>query len=150
MSFISGALNDLSMEEIEKRCPEIKDKRVSKLAFMIINLYMKLDINYNELDEEENNMVSIYQEAINRAAAEAAEKAEAKVRAEMAEATAKAKAEAAEATDKAAKAGMEKLYSIALNLSKKYDRSFESALDDCTDSSSEKEICMEKYKKMIG
>ena len=95
-------------------------------------------------------MVSIYQEAINRAAAEAAEKAEAKVRAEMAEATAKAKAEAAEATDKAAKAGMEKLYSIALNLSKKYDRSFESALDDCTDSPSEKEICMEKYKKMIG
>ena len=92
-------------------------------------------------------MVSIYKEAINRAAAEAAEKAEAKVRAEMAEATAKAKAEVA---DKAAKAGIEKLYSIALNLSKKYDRSFESALDDCTDSPSEKEICMEKYKKMIG
>lgn len=84
-------------------------------------------------------MVSIYQEAINRAAAEAAEKAEAKVRAEM-----------AEAADKAAKAGIERLFNIALNLSKKYDRSFESALDDCTDSPSEKEICMEKYKKMIG
>ena len=121
MTFISGALNDMGMEEIEKRCPEIKDKRVSKLAFMIINLYVKLDINYNELDEEDNNMVSIYQEAINRAAA-----------------------------DKAAKAGIEKLYNIALNLSKKYDRSFESSLDDCTDSPSEKEICMEKYKKMIG
>ena len=92
-------------------------------------------------------MVSIYQEAINRAAAEAAEKAEAKVRAEMAEATAKAKAEVA---DKAAKAGIERLFNIALNFSKKYDRSFESALDDCTDSPSEKKICMEKYKKMIG
>ena len=66
-------------------------------------------------------MVSIYQEAINRAAIEAAEKA-----------------------------GIERLFNIALNLSKKYDRSFESALDDCTDSPSEKEICMEKYKKMIG
>lgn len=72
------------------------------------------------------------QEAINRAAAEAAEKAKAEV------------------ADKAAKAGIERLFNIALNLSKKYDRSFESALDDCTDSSSEKEICMEKYKKMIG
>ena len=66
-------------------------------------------------------MVSIYQEAINRAATEAAEKA-----------------------------GIERLFNIALNLSKKYDRSFESALDDCTDSPSEKEICMENYKKMIG
>ena len=66
-------------------------------------------------------MVSIYQEAINRAATEAAEKA-----------------------------GIERLFNIALNLSKKYDRSFESALDDCTDSPSEKEICMEKYKKMVG
>ena len=66
-------------------------------------------------------MVSIYQEAINRAATEAAEKA-----------------------------GIERLFNISLNLSKKYDRSFESALDDCTDSPSEKKICMEKYKKMIG
>ena len=137
MTFISGALNDMGMEEIEKRCPEIKDKRVSKLAFMIINLYMKLDINYNELDEEENNMVSIYQEAINRAAAEAAEKA-------AAEAAAKA---AAEATNKTRE---ESVFENALILSKKYNRSFSDLLDDLEVSPSFKEKLMERYEKMVG
>ena len=140
MTFISGALNDMGMEEIEKRCPEIKDKRVSKLAFMIINLYMKLDINYNELDEEENNMVSIYQEAINRAAAEAAEKAEAKIRAEI-------KAEVAEATNKTRE---ESVFENALILSKKYNRSFSDLLDDLEVSPSFKEKLMERYEKMVG
>ena len=137
MTFISGALNDMGMEEIEKRCPEIKDKRVSKLAFMIINLYVKLDINYNELDEEENNMVSIYQEAINRAAAEAAEKA-------AAEAAAKA---AAEATNKTRE---ESVFENALILSKKYNRSFSDLLDDLEVSPSFKEKLMERYEKMVG
>ena len=140
MAFISGALNNLSMEEIEKRCPEIKDKRVSKLAFMIINLYMNLDINYNELDEEENNMVSIYQEAINRAATEAAEKAEAKVRAEI-------KDEVAEATNKTRE---ESVFENALILSKKYNRSFSDLLDDLEVSPSFKEKLMERYEKMVG
>ena len=137
MSFISGALNDLSMEEIEKRCPDIKDRRVSKLAFMIINLYMNLDVNYNELDEEENNMVSIYQEAITRAAAEAAEKA-------AAEAAAKA---AAEATNKTRE---ESVFENALILSKKYNRSFSDLLDDLEVSPSFKEKLMERYEKMVG
>ena len=54
-------------------------------------------------------MVSIYQEAINRAAAEAAEKAEAKIRAEI-------KAEVAEATNKTRE---ESVFENALILSKK-------------------------------
>ena len=140
MAFISGALNNLSMEEIEKRCPDIKDRRVSKLAFMIINLYIRLDINYNELDEEENNMVSIYQEAINRAATEAAEKAEAKIRAEI-------KDEVAEATNKTRE---ESVFENALILSKKYNRSFSDLLDDLEVSPSFKEKLMERYEKMIG
>ena len=113
---------------------------MSKLAFMIINLYMKLDINYNELDEEENNMVSIYQEAINRAATEAAEKAEAKIRAEI-------KDEVAEATNKTRE---ESVFENALILSKKYNRSFSDLLDDLEVSPSFKEKLMERYEKMIG
>ena len=85
-------------------------------------------------------MVSIYQEAINRAAAEAAEKAEAKVRAEI-------KAEVAEAINKTRE---ESVFENALILSKKYNRSFSDLLDDLEVSPSFKEKLMERYEKMIG
>ena len=85
-------------------------------------------------------MVSIYQEAINRAAAEAAEKAEAKKRAEI-------KAEVAEATNKTRE---ESVFENALILSKKYNRSFSDLLDDLEVSPSFKEKLMERYEKMVG
>ena len=119
-AYISGALNKMSIEEIHERCPWIIGQKVSKLGLMIINLYMKLDINFDELDEEENYM-TIYQEALNNAAKVAA---------------------------KAAKA--EQTFVLAMNLSKKYNRSFESMLDDFDVSPEDREICMEKYRKIVG
>ena len=83
-----------------------------------------MDIDYNQLDEEENNMVSIYQEAINKAAAKAAEKA-------------------------AAEARTDNTFELAMTLSKGYNRSFESILDDFKISPEEKNACMEKYKAVI-
>ena len=74
-------------------------------------------------------MVSIYQENINRAAAEAAEKA------------------AAEATNKTRE---ESAFENALILSKKYNRSFSDLLDDLEVSPSFKEKLMERCEKMIG
>ena len=119
-AYVSGALNKMSIEEIHERCPWIGAQKISKLGLMIINLYMKLDINFDELDEEENYM-TIYQEAVNNAAKAAA---------------------------KAAKT--EQTFELAISLSKKYNRSFESMLDDFDVSPEDREICMEKYRKMVG
>ena len=74
-------------------------------------------------------MVSIYQEALNRAATDAAEKA------------------AAEATNKTRE---ESVFENALILSKKYNRSFSDLLDDLEVSPSFKEKLMERYEKMVG
>ncbi|MGN0906681.1 MAG: hypothetical protein ACI4NM_05980 [Bullifex sp.] len=115
-AYVSGALNKMSIEEIKERCPWIVGQKVSKLGLMIINLYMKLDINFDELDEEENYM-TIYQEAVNNAA-------------------------------KAAKT--EQTFELALKSSKELNRSFESMLDVFGVSPEEREICIEKYRKIVG
>ena len=44
---------------------------------------------------------------------------------------------------------METTFKLALTLSKEYNRSFESMLDDFNATPDEIEICMERYKKMI-
>ena len=44
---------------------------------------------------------------------------------------------------------MEYTFQLALTLSKEYNRSFESILDDFNATPEEREICMERYKKMI-
>ena len=44
---------------------------------------------------------------------------------------------------------METTFKLALTLSKKYNRSIESILDDFNATPEEREICMERYKKMI-
>lgn len=44
---------------------------------------------------------------------------------------------------------METTFKLALTLSKEYNRSFESMLDDFNATPDEREICMERYKKMI-
>ena len=55
---------------------------------------------------------------------------------------------AAKAAAKAAKT--EQTFELAISLSKKYNRSFESMLDDFDVSPEDREICMEKYRKMVG
>ena len=135
-TFISCALNDMGMDEIEAAFPGIKDKELSKEAFMIVNLYIGLDINYNNLDKEGNNMVSIYKEAINRAAAKAAEEARVIALAEG-------------RSEGISEGSIDKTYQLALSLSKLYNRSFESMLDDFNATPEEREICMERYNKMI-
>ena len=70
---------------------------------------------------EERNIVTIYQEAINRAAEQAAEQVK-----------------------------MENTFGIALTLSKKYNRSFESILDDFDVAPEEREILLEKHNKTNG
>lgn len=77
---------------------------------------MKLDNNFDELDEEKNYM-TIYQKAVKNAAKEAK---------------------------------AEQTFVLAINLSKKYNRSFESMLDDFDVSPEDREICMEKYRKIVG
>ena len=91
-----------------------------------------MDIDYNKLDEEENNMVSIYQEEINKAAAKVAAKVAAKA-----------------AEKAAAEARTDNTFELAMTLSKGYNRSFESILDDFKISPEEKNACMEKYKAVI-
>ena len=44
---------------------------------------------------------------------------------------------------------METTFKLALTLSKKYNRSFDGMLDDFNATPEEREICMERYKKMI-
>ena len=132
-TFISCALNDMGMDKIEATFPGIKDKKMSKEAFMIVNLYIGLDINYNELSKEGNNVMTIYQEAIIRAAEKAAE-----------EAAEKAAEKAAEQTK------TENTFELALTLSKKYNRSFESILDDFEVDPEERTKCMEKYRNNVG
>ena len=116
-TFISCALNDMGMDEIEAAFPGIKDKELSKEAFMIVNLYIGIDINYNELSKEGNNVMTIYQEAIIRAAE---------------------------------KTKTENTFNLALTLSKKYNRSFESILDDFEVAPEERTKCMERYRNNVG
>ena len=65
----------------------------------------------------ERNIVTIYQEAIIRAAEQTK---------------------------------TENTFQLALTLSKEYNRSFESILDDFIATPEEREICMERYYKMNG
>ncbi len=120
-TFISCALNDMGMDKIEATFPGIKDKKLSKEAFVIVNLYIGLDINYNELSKEGNNVMTIYQEAIIRAAEKAAEQTK-----------------------------TENTFQLALTLSKKYNRSFESILDDFDVAPEERTKCMERYRNNVG
>ena len=124
-TFISCALNDMWMDKIEATFPGIKDKKLSKEAFVIVNLYIGLDINYNELSKEGNNVMTIYQEAIIRAAEKAAEKAVEQTK-------------------------TENTFQLALTLSKKYNRSFESILDDFDVAPEERTKCMERYRNNVG
>ena len=107
----------MGMDKIEATFPGIKDKKMSKEAFMIVNLYIGLDINYNELSKEGNNVMTIYQEAIIRAAEQTK---------------------------------TENTFELALTLSKKYNRSFESILDDFEVDPEERTKCMEKYRNNVG
>ena len=116
-TFISCALNDMGMDKIEATFPGIKDKKLSKEAFVIVNLYIGLDINYNELSKEGNNVMTIYQEAIIRAAEQTK---------------------------------TENTFQLALTLSKKYNRSFESILDDFDVAPEERTKCMERYRNNVG
>ena len=120
-TFISCALNDMGMDKIEATFPGIKDKKLSKEAFVIVNLYIGLDINYNELSKEGNNVMTIYQEAIIRAAEKTAEQTK-----------------------------TENTFNLALTLSKKYNRSFESILDDFEVAPEERTKCMELYRNNVG
>ena len=96
--------------------------RLRKLpAFRRESCHIGLDINYNELSKEGNNVMTIYQEAIIRAAEKAAEQTK-----------------------------TENTFQLALTLSKKYNRSFESILDDFEVAPEEREIFMERYYKMNG
>ena len=94
---------------------------------------MHIDIEVEELDEEENDMVSIYQQKIND------EKEKARVDA-LAEGRAEGRTEG----------GIDKTYELALSLSKLYNRSFESMLDDFKVTPEVRKICMERYRKSIG
>ena len=136
-AYVSGALNNMSIEEIKERCPWIKGQKISKLGLSIINLYMKIDVDIDGLEEEENDMASIYQEKINEESAKARVKG-------LNEGRAVGRAEGM------AEGGIEKTYEIALTLSKLYKRSFESMLDDFNATPEVREICMEKYRKNVG
>ena len=82
--------------------------RLRKLpAFRRESCHIGLDINYNELSKEGNNVMTIYQEAIIRAAEQTK---------------------------------TENTFQLALTLSKKYNRSFESILDDFEVALEEREI----------
>ena len=92
--------------------------RLRKLpAFRRESCHIGLDINYNELSKEGNNVMTIYQEAIIRAAEQTK---------------------------------TENTFQLALTLSKKYNRSFESILDDFEVDPEERTKCMEKYRNNVG
>ena len=100
--------------------------RLRKLpAFRRESCHIGLDINYNELSKEGNNVMTIYQEAIIRAAEKAAEKAVEQTK-------------------------TENTFQLALTLSKKYNRSFESILDDFDVAPEERTKCMERYRNNVG
>ena len=86
---------------------------------------MHIDIEVEELDEEENDMVSIYQQKIND------EKEKARV-------------------DALAEGRLNNTYELALSLSKLYNRTFESMLDDFKVTPEVRKICMERYSKVVG
>ena len=92
--------------------------RLRKLpAFRREGCHIGLDINYNELSKEGNNVMTIYQEAIIRAAEQTK---------------------------------TENTFQLALTLSKKYNRSFESILDDFDVAPEERTKCMERYRNNVG
>ena len=132
-AYVSGALNKLTMEEIIEKCPWIVGEKVSKQGARIVFQYMHIDIEVEELDEEENDMVSIYQQKIND------EKEKARVDA-LAEGRAEGRTEG----------GIDKTYELALSLSKLYNRTFESMLDDFKVTPEVRKICMERYSKVVG
>ncbi|MGN0840995.1 MAG: hypothetical protein ACI4NB_09215 [Candidatus Ornithospirochaeta sp.] len=113
------------MEEIIEKCPWIVGEKVSKQGARIVFQYMYIDIEVEELDEEENDMVSIYQQKIND------EKEKARV-------------------DALAEGRLNNTYELALSLSKLYNRTFESMLDDFKVTPEVKKICMERYSKVVG
>ena len=123
-AYVSGALNKLTMEEIIEKCPWIVGEKVSKQGARIVFQYMHIDIEVEELDEEENDMVSIYQQKIND------EKEKARV-------------------DALAEGRLDNTYELALSLSKLYNRTFESMLDDFKVTPEVRKICMERYTKSI-
>ena len=123
-AYVSGTLNRMTIEEIIEKCPWIVGKKVSKLGARIVFQYIQIDIDIEEL-EEENDMASIYQERIN----EEKEKSR---------------------TAALAEGSIEKTYQLALSLSKLYNRSFESMLDDFKATPEEREICMDRYRKNVG
>ena len=109
------------MEEIIEKCPWIVGEKVSKQGARIVFQYMHIDIEVEELDEEENDMVSIYQQKIND------EKEKARV-----------------------EGSVNSTYELALSLSNLYNRTFESMLDDFKVTPEVRKICMERYRKSIG
>ena len=116
-AYVSGALNKLTIEEIIENCPWIVGEKVSKQGARIVFQYMHIDIEVEELDEEENDMVSIYQQKIN---------------------------------EEKEKSRIDNTYELALSLSKLYNRTFESMLDDFKVTPEVRKICMERYRKSIG
>ena len=120
-AYVSGALNELTMEEIIGKCPWIVGEKVSKQGARIVFQYMHIDIEVEELDEEENDMVSIYQQKINE------EKEKSRI-----------------------EGCIDNTYELALSLSKLYNRTFESMLDDFKVTPEVRKICMERYRKSIG
>ena len=84
----------------------------------------KTETNIVEI-KEDITMVSIYQQKIND------EKEKARV-------------------DALAEGRLNNTYELALSLSKLYNRSFESMLDDFKVTPEVRKICMERYRKSIG
>ena len=120
-AYVSGALNELTMEEIIEKCPWLVGEKVSKQGARIVFQYMHIDIEVEELDEEENDMVSIYQQIINE------EKEKSRI-----------------------EGCIDNTYELALSLSKRYNCSFESVLDEFRATPEVRKICMERYRNSIG
>ena len=120
-AYVSGALNELTMEEIIEKCPWLVGEKVSKQGARIVFQYMHIDIEVEELDEEENDMVSIYQQMINE------EKEKSRI-----------------------EGCIDNTYELALSLSKRYNCSFESVLDEFRATPEVRKICMERYRNSIG
>lgn len=120
-AYVSGALNELTMEEIIEKCPWLVGEKVSKQGARIVFQYMHIDIEVEELDEEENDMVSIYQQKINE------EKEKSRI-----------------------EGCIDNTYELALSLSKRYNCSFESVLDEFRATPEVRKICMERYRNSIG
>ena len=136
-ALISGALNDMTIQEIVEKCSWVEKAQISPLEFMLVNLY--LDI---EMDEEENNeeinVMTVYQKSVQKEREQALKIGRDEG---MAEGISKGMAEGI------SKGMANAIYSTALLLSRKEKCSFESVLDKLEIPESERPAYLERYSR---